>query len=205
MMHVLFMIGKRQNMSQSVIILGGVVIGYLFQAGVTALKYLSDDGALREITVWLMGGMWGASWTSVMLLLPIVLVCFLVTYSHSKDFNSMSGGDDVAKSLGVDVEKFRFRSLIIMTLCTSACIAFTGIIGFIGLMAPHICRILIGNDQRYLIPASALMGGLVLLISDSVGRVIMAPAELPVGVIMYIIGGIFFVYLIWTGQGRRIE
>ena len=196
---------RSKNASQSVIILAGVIIGYLFQAGITALKYISNDNALREITIWLMGGMWGVNWSSCLIILPICLICSIVITRQAKFFNVMSGGDDVARSLGVDVHKFRSRSLIIVTLMASACIGFTGIIGFVGLMAPHICRMLIGNDHRYLLLASGLMGAIILLISDTVARVILLPQELPVGVIMYVLGGIFFIYLITKKRGSNLE
>ena len=117
----------------------------------------------------------------------------------------MSGGDDIAKSLGVDVVKIRRNLLIVCTLITSACLAFTGVIGFIGLMAPHICRIIIGNDARYLIPASALLGAIILLISDTVSRIIMSPQDIPVGIILYLIGGIFFIWLVTRKNGRYIS
>ena len=203
--YLVCLISSRQKASQSVIILAGVVIGYLFQAGITFLKYVSDDSALREVTLWLMGGMWGASWASVLMLIPVVVICFYLIERNAKSFNAMMNGDDVAKNLGIDVEKLRRNSLIIVTIAVSACMAFTGVIGFIGLMAPHICRMFIGNDQKYLIIASALLGAVILLISDTVARVIMNPMELPVGVIMYVIGGIFFVYLISARNGRQIE
>ncbi|MFA6710476.1 MAG: iron ABC transporter permease [Candidatus Methanomethylophilaceae archaeon] len=202
---LVYSISRRQRSSQSIIILAGVVIGYLFQAGITYLKYASNDEALREITLWLMGGMWGASWAAIFILLPIVIICFAAVMGDAVKFNALLGGDDVASNLGIDVPRLRLYSLVTVSLAASACIAFTGIIGFIGLMAPHICRMIIGNDQRYLIPVSALMGALILLVSDTVARVIIAPEELPVGVIMYLIGGIFFVYLITMGQGRKIE
>ena len=198
-------IGKINNQSRSVVILGGVIIGYLFQAGVTALKYISEDGALREITIWLMGGMWGAAWKSVLPLIPIVLLCGFALCCKAVFFNAISGGDDVAKTLGIDVPKFRRDTLLIATLCTSACIAFTGIIGFIGLMSPHICRMIIGNDQRFLLPASGFMGALIIIVSDTAARMVLAPVELPVGVLMYLIGGAFFIYLISSGHGRRME
>lgn len=198
-------LGRKQGLSKSVMILSGVIIGYLFQAGVTALKYISDDASLREITEWLMGGMWGATWKTVVVVAPIVLICTASMMEKSQAFNAMSSGDDVARTLGVDVDRFRRRSLITVSFSTSACIAFTGIIGFIGLMSPHICRMIMGNDQRFLIPASALMGALILLISDTAARTVLSPVEIPVGVIMYVLGGIFFVYLITRGQGRGME
>lgn len=200
-MLVLFM-GRTRNQSKSILILAGVVIGYIFQAGITAMKYLSDDATLREITVWLMGGMWGASWKCIFVLLPIVLVTTYYFIKLSPKFDAVSGGDEVAKTLGVDVKKLRVNSLVIVTLTTSACIAFTGVIGFIGLMAPHLTRMIIGNKQQYLIPGSALMGAFILVVSDMVSRLIIAPAEMPVGILMYVIGGVFFIYMI-TNRRRR--
>ena len=204
-MCMVLLLCRTKHMSQSVVILAGVIIGYLFQAGITTLKYISNDSVLREITIWLMGGMWSTSWSSDIILLPIVLLGSIWVISQAKTFNVMGGGDDVAQTLGIDVKRFRSRSLIIVTLISSACIAFTGIIGFVGLMAPHICRMLIGNDHRFLLPASGLMGAIILLISDTVARTILLPQELPVGVIMYILGGCFFIYLISKKKGRNLE
>ncbi|MCQ2358420.1 MAG: iron ABC transporter permease [Methanocorpusculum sp.] len=103
------------------------------------------------------------------------------------------------------VDRFRITGLLIVSFAASACLAFTGIIGFIGLMAPHICRMLIGNDYRYLLPASALMGALILLVSDTAARVVRAPLEIPVGIVMYILGGLFFLFLITKGRGRLLS
>lgn len=202
---LVYLISRTKHTSQAIIILAGVVIGYLFQAGLLAMKYVSGDDALREIVTWLMGGMWGATWQAVAVLTPIVIICLLLIERRAWDINTLSAGDDVAKNLGIDVPKFRIKGLLVVSFAASACLAFTGIIGFVGLMAPHICRMLIGNDYRYLIPASALLGALILLISDTVARVILAPVEIPVGIIMYILGGLFFIFLITKGHGRYLS
>ena len=199
---IVLVIGRKRSTSRSIMILSGVIIGYLFQAGITALKYISNDAALREITEWLMGGMWGADWNSVVIVVPVTLVCAILIIKDSQVFNAITSGDDVAKTLGIDIDRFRRRSLVIVTLSSSVCLAFTGIIGFIGLMAPHICRMIIGNDQRFLVPASGLLGAMILLVSDTVARTVLAPIEIPVGVIMYVLGGAFFIYLIMR-KGRE--
>lgn len=204
-MILVLVIAKNNISSKSVLVLSGVVVGYLFQAGVSFAKYVSDDTALREIVNWLMGGMWGATWSSIVFVIPIVIIGLIILERRAVDMNTMSGGDDIAKSLGVDVVKIRRNLLIVCTLITSACLAFTGVIGFIGLMAPHICRIIIGNDARYLIPASALLGAIILLISDTVSRIIMSPQDIPVGIILYLIGGIFFIWLVTRKNGRYIS
>ena len=202
---LVYFISRARHASQAVMILAGVVIGYLFQAGLLVLKYVSDDDALREIVTWTMGGMWGATWQAIVILAPIVLICFFLVEWKAWDLNTLSSGDDVAKNLGIKVDRFRITGLLIVSFAASACLAFTGIIGFIGLMAPHICRMLIGNDYRYLLPASALMGALILLVSDTAARVVRAPLEIPVGIVMYILGGLFFLFLITKGRGRLLS
>jgi len=203
-MLLVYWIARSRGTSQSMLILAGVVIGYLFTAGVMALKYVTNNEKLRELMIWLMGGMWGASWNAVLILVPLVIICFVLLERISWDLNALSAGDDVAKNLGINVERLRLSGLMISTFAASCCLAFTGIIGFIGLMGPHICRMVIGNDHRYLIPCSALMGAAILLISDTVARTIMSPVEIPVGIIMYIIGGTFFLFLIMRGRGRGL-
>ncbi|MGN1045329.1 MAG: FecCD family ABC transporter permease [Candidatus Methanomethylophilaceae archaeon] len=193
---IVIMLSRRKGISRSTIILAGVIISYLFQAGVSLAKYISTDDALREITLWLMGGMWNASWSVDIILIPIVIASFAVLESMSMKVNILSAGEEVAESLGVRVSRLRTAGLVISTLVTSACLAFTGVIGFIGLMAPHICRMFIGNDCRFLFPAASVLGALILIVSDTVARVVISPEELPVGIIMYIIGGIFFIWLI---------
>jgi iron complex transport system permease protein len=201
---LVLVIAKKQHLAQSILVLSGIVVGYLFTAGISFMKYISEDNTLREITLWLMGGMWGATWSSVIILIPIVLICFILMEKCAVDINALSGGDDVAKNLGVNVNRLRIYGLTLSAFVASACLAFTGVIGFVGLMAPHICKMVIGNDHRYLLPASALMGALILLISDTVARTIMRPTELPVGIIMYLIGGIFFIWLVTRRSGRYL-
>ncbi|WP_400153507.1 FecCD family ABC transporter permease [Candidatus Methanomassiliicoccus intestinalis] len=186
----------KKDASRSTLVLSGVVISYLFQAGISFSKYVSDDEALREITNWLMGGMWNATWSAIIILTPIVVICLIFLEKLTLDINSLSVGDDIAKNVGVDVKKLRNTGLIVSTLVTSTCVAFTGVIGFIGLMAPHMCRMIIGNDTRYVLPASALLGSAILMFSDIIARVIVRPDQLPVGIILYLIGGIFFIWMV---------
>ncbi|WAC05781.1 MAG: iron ABC transporter permease [Methanoregula sp.] len=203
-MLLIYSISRSRGTTQSTLILAGVVIGYIFTAGVMSLKYITNNEKLRELMVWLMGGMWGASWNAVILLLPLCIGSFILLERKAWDLNALSAGDDVAKNLGIDVERLRLSGLMISTFAASCCLAFTGVIGFIGLMGPHICRMIIGNDHRYLIPCSALMGAAILLISDTAARTVMSPVEIPVGIIMYAIGGIFFLFLIMRGRGRGL-
>lgn len=196
------LLSRREHVSQSTLVLSGVVISYLFQAGLSFLKYISNDSALRDITLWTMGNLWSASWAIVFIVLPVVILCAIYLEKISIDINTLSAGTGVAKNLGIDVAKLRFRGLLVCTVITCTCLAFTGAIGFIGLMAPHICRRLIGNDNRYLLPASALVGGLILLISDTVARNAFA-TDVPVGILIYIIGGIFFIGMVLKKDWRN--
>lgn len=184
-------------------LLTGVAIGYLFSAGVSGMKYFSADDKLKEIVLWTMGGLWGASWDAVVTLLPIAALCFVLLYLNAGDLNVMSAGEDVAASLGVRVRRLRLTTLFIATLLAASFIAFTGVIGFVGLVAPHIARMVLGGDARVLLPGSALFGALLIVVSDTVGRMVIAPVEIPVGIITSVIGVPFFVYLI-VRQRRRL-
>ena len=202
---VVIIISKRTNVSRSTLILSGVIISYIFQSGLMLTKFLSDDAQLRDITMWMMGGFSGTTWGVILIVLPIVLICGLLMEKMAVDINALSSGDDVASNLGINVKSLRNRGLILSTLIASTCIAFTGTIGFIGLMAPHLCRMLVGNDHRYLIPASALLGAAILVVSDLFARIILRPSEIPVGVIMYVIGGIFFMWLVFGKKAGESE
>ena len=199
-MIIIMLTGKRA-VSHSTLILTGVVVGYIFSAILSYLKYISDEAALKDLTLWLLGGMWGASWDAVVIVLPIGLIGIILMWRTAVDLNALSSGDDVAKNLGVKVSAVRKRIMILSALVTSACMAFTGIIGFVGLMAPHMVRMLIGNDNRYLIPASAIFGALILVSCDAIARYVIRPSELPVGIIMYLVGGVFFMFLIRKMRG----
>lgn len=182
--------------SSKTLILSGVAIGYLFSAMVSFLKYVSNSDQLPEIVFWMMGGLTGIPWKSIFLIIIVVIISFTLMMKYSWDLNVMSSGEESAISLGVNFNKIKNISIVLSTLMTAVAVAFTGIIGFVGLIAPHISRIIIGSDYRYLIPASSLVGALLLLISDTVARNIIAPTELPVGIITSFIGVPFFLYLI---------
>ena len=198
-------VSKFQRMSNATMILTGVILSYLFEAGIMMFKYIATDSQLRDITVWLMGGFGEATWAVAIILLPVVLVCVMFLLNYSAQLNILANGDDVARNLGVDVVKLKRNSLLLSTFTVALCISFTGVIGFVGLMAPHICRMIIGNDNRFLLPCSGMLGSILLLASDTVGRVIAYPMEIPVGVVMYIIGGAFFIFLVFKGKWRSLS
>ena len=177
-------------------ILAGIAMLYIFSAATSLLMYFSKDEAVKEAYFWMVGDLVRASW-STFFSVVIMLACLIpVLMWKSWDINVMGAGDETAKSLGVNVERSRILILLIASLMTAGIVCFTGTIGFIGLVAPHMCRMVIGGDNRFLIPASGLFGAALLLAADTVARTIMAPIILPVGVITAFMGGPLFLYLI---------
>jgi iron complex transport system permease protein len=189
-------ISRLKNSSVTVLLLAGVAIAQLFAAGVSVLKYFSNNEALKDLIVWLMGGFWGANWEVLGILLPILAVSLTVLMRYAWDLNALSSGEEAARTLGVKIRSMRWICLILSTLIASTTIAFTGIIGFIGLVAPHISRMLIGTDYRFLLPCSCLIGALLLLLSDTVARLLLSPIEIPVGIVTAFFGAPFFIYLL---------
>jgi iron complex transport system permease protein len=193
---VVYGISKLCNNSITVLILTGTAIGSLFSAGLSILKYMSNAEALKDLEIWLMGGFWGANWNAIEIVIPFIILGFIIVFKYAWDFNALNAGEDVASTLGVNVKRLKTVSLITVTLISSICIAFSGVIGFVGLVSPHIARSLVGVDNRYLIPASGLIGGIMLLASDIIARTVMSPEEIPVGIITSIIGVPFFIFIL---------
>ncbi|WP_286169805.1 iron ABC transporter permease [Halocella sp. SP3-1] len=178
------------------LILAGVALSYLFSAGISFLKYTSNHEQLAELTIWLMGGLYRAEWIDVLILTPIMIICFIFLIKLAWDINTLNAGEEVAENLGIDVKTLRRKGSFITALLTSCVVAFTGIIGFVGLLAPHVCRMIFGNDNRFLIIASGLMGAIILVLADTAARLIINPTELPIGIITSICGAPFFLYIL---------
>ncbi len=177
------------------LILAGIIIGSIFSAFVGIMKYLAEDSALREIVFWLMGGFYYAGWEDVKLITPIVLVAFSIIWIHSWKLNILSMGDDEAKALGVNPEKYKFIFIIFATISTSVAVSSVGIIAWVGLMMPHAARMVIGPDHRYLIPVSAIFGAVYLIVCDTIARTLVS-AEIPIGIITSILGAPYLFYLL---------
>ncbi len=201
-MAIVYGISRMRGTSVETLILAGVAMGYLFSAVISLLKYVSGHEELREIVFWLMGGLYTARWENVIILIPAVLFFTMLLMRYSWDLNAMSAGEEVASSLGINVNRVRIICLSLSAVLTASVIAFTGIIGFIGLVSPHVCRLLIGSDHRYLIPCSGLIGALVLLVSDTACRTMISPTEIPVGIVTSFIGVPFFLYLLVSRKRR---
>ena len=182
------------------LLLSGVAVGSTLTA-VTSFLMVATERDLHTVVVWLMGGVTTATWMKVYITLPIVAAGFLYMYLMSRRMNLLLMGEDRARELGVDSQRTRRNLMVVAALTTAAAVAFTGLVGFIGLMVPHIMRLVVGPDHRRLLPATALFGALLLLLADTVARTALAPAEIPVGIITAAVGGPFFLYLLRARKG----
>lgn len=189
-------LSKIRAFDPNVIILAGVAISALFSAATAFLQYFADSHHVAAAVFWTFGNLGRASWPELTLLGALFLVAFFYFLLRSWDYNAMISGDDNAASLGVDTQKIRMGGMFFSSLLVSTAVSFLGIIGFVGLIAPQITRRLIGNDHRFLIPAAALMGALVLLVSDTAARALFSPVVLPIGVITSFLGAPVFLYIL---------
>ncbi len=196
--------GRDRRTSIFTLILAGVAVGALFSAVTSFLIFLSSGGEkLSDVLFWIMGGLGRAGWPSVAVLAPIVAVGIGGVIVLARDLNALSLGEEGAFHVGVNPDALYRWLLVLTTALTAAAVAMAGTIGFIGLVIPHVMRLLVGPDHRRLIPVSALAGGCFLVWSDVAARTVLAPAELPVGVITAFLGAPFFLYLLKT-RGARL-
>jgi len=193
---VILLLVKRKGASSETMILAGVAMVYIFNACTTILQYFADTNAVAATVFWLVGDLSRATWHQLPYVFGVMLLCFGVNLWLAWDINVMKLGDDAAKSLGVEVDRTRRVSLVAACLSTAVVVAFTGAIGFICLVAPHICRAFIGSDHKTLIVSSAFVGAILLLIADIFARQLLAPIVLPVGAITAFLGGPLLLYLL---------
>ncbi|MCE5334048.1 MAG: iron ABC transporter permease [Desulfobacteraceae bacterium] len=178
------------------IVLAGIIVSTFLSAMISLLKSLNEE-SVSTIVFWIMGSLSGKSWTHVLLVLPYIAAGAVAICCFTRELDLLSLGDIPAQQLGVNVGKVRFWLLLSASLITAAAVAVSGIIGFVGLVIPHLARLALGPRHRVLIPAAMLSGGLLVLVSDSIARSILpGGAEIPVGVVTAILGGPFFCYLL---------
>lgn len=179
------------------LILAGVALGALLQAGTTFLMFTARD-AYQTVQVlgWLMGSLALASWSEVRLTIPFLVVGFLIIGWHAHTLNVLQLDEDQAYSLGIPVERVKKVLIVATSLAVAAAVAVSGIIGFVGLIVPHVVRMIWGPDHRFLLPMSALLGSIALILADAVARTVFAPRELPLGVVTALVGAPFFLYLL---------
>ncbi|MCP4401417.1 MAG: iron ABC transporter permease [bacterium] len=175
------------------LIIAGIIVSSIFSAGISLLKSLSGE-QVATIVAWLMGSLAARTWPQVLLALPFVLGGTLVCSYFAGELNLLSLGEQESRALGVNVQTVRRIYTITASLLTAVCVSVSGIIGFVGLIVPHLLRFAVSSDNRALIPLSALLGGVLLLLADNVSRLLFA-LEIPVGVITTLFGGPFFIYV----------
>ncbi len=189
-------IGLGRSLNTRVLLLAGVVVGAFFNAIILLLLNFADVDAFRTAIFWMMGNMSGATWRSVVMLAAYMVPAVAILMTLARSFNLMAVGEETAFYLGTRVARVRMIAYLTTSLLVAASVAVSGVIGFVGLIVPHALRMLWGSDHRMLIPASILAGGTFLLLTDTVARTIVAPAELPTGVVTALAGVPLFVFLL---------
>lgn len=178
------------------LLLAGIAIAAMAQAFLGLIAFASDDRALRDLTLWTLGSLAGASWTKVFAIAPFAVLLILIVPRLVRGLNGFLFGEAEAYSLGIEIEKTKRLVVVATAACVGAAVAVSGIIGFVGIVVPHFVRLLTGPDHAYVLPASALLGASLALVADVAARIVVAPAELPLGIVMAIIGGPVFLHLV---------
>lgn len=184
------------------LILAGVAVSALFGAGMTALMVFHSDKVQGTIN-WIAGGFQGRSWEHVKMIIPYTIVGIMMALLGFRYLNILMLGDDVARSLGIRVEVARSLFIVLASLLSASAVSAAGLLGFVGLITPHVVRILIGSDHKYLLPLSVLIGSALVIYADTVARIVFNPVEIPVGVFMAFLGAPFFLYLLRKREKRN--
>jgi len=193
----------KKGFSTSTMLLAGVAVNFFFSSLILFIQYLSDFTHSFRIIRWLMGGFEIVGFQPVLTLLPFITIGSGVIFYLINELNLMTLGEDIALSRGVNVKRVKAILFFATSLMIGGIVAESGPIGFIGMMTPHICRLLIGPDHRFLTPATFLFGGTFLVFGDTLSRILIAPAEIPVGVITALLGGPFFLWLLLSGSSEK--
>ncbi len=186
----------RKRISITSLLLVGIAINAIGISGTGFMSYIARDPQARSITFWNLGSFAGAAWNQVLITWIVAMIVFAISLRYSKQLNALILGEEEASHLGVDPEKLKVRVMILTTAMVSVATAFVGVISFLGLIVPHVLRLLIGSDNKKLIPASMIMGAFLLTLADMGARLFLAPAEIPIGIITSIVGAPVFIFLL---------
>ncbi len=201
---VIFLLAQSGISGHNMLILVGIAMNFIFSSVSTLLTYFSNSEELKSLSLWMMGNLGRATWNDIGVLSIVTALVLPFLFLQNHKLNILNTGDECAEGLGVDVDRTRITVLILTTALSASVICFTGIIGFVGLVSPHIVRLIIGSDARYLMPASGFFGAVFLLGSDIVSLFIIEPAVLPVGIITSFAGGPLLLWLIIRRQQEKI-
>ena len=192
----------KRNVGPAGLILAGTALSAMFSGGSTLLQYFADDTSLGAVVFWTFGNLGNVGWKDLRFIGAVLAICFLYYLLNRWNYNAMEAGYDTASSLGVNTQRLLLVSMGVCSLSAAAAVSFAGIISFVGLIAPHLMRHFTGNDQRYLIPGSAICGSLLLLVADAAAKLIVQPVILPIGAILSFVGGPVFLVLLFRGGNR---
>lgn len=201
----ILLLARLKNLNASAIVLAGVAVSAIFQAGTTLIQYFASDTQVASAVYWTFGDLGRASYKTDLIMFIVVAVSTLFFFLKRWDFSAMSGGLAYAKTLGVNTRFMTIMSLLLASLITSVTVSFLGIIGFVGLTAPQFMKRIVGDDYRYLLPSSFLAGALLLLISDILGRLPIFGTSVPVGVVTSLIGGPVFLAILLRRKKNESE
>lgn len=194
---IILTLAKVRDLSPEAMILAGVAMASLFQAATMLMQYFAEsDVEVASVVFWTFGDMGRTYWNEIYIMLAVFLPAIIYFIFRRMDYNALTLSDETAMSLGVNPQRVRLEGMLMASLLTAVCVSFTGIVGFVGLVAPHFVRISITGDYRYLIPLSAISGSILLLIADTFGRTVISPVIIPVGIITAFIGAPTFIYLL---------
>lgn len=199
---VIFGLAYMADSSRTTIILAGITVSSFLNAGINTIKLLDTDITVN-LTTFMIGSLSGITFDNLKFPAIAIIIALLLSFLLAKTLNVLNLGDDIARSLGLNVTSMRLILLVLSSVLSGCVVSYAGLLSFVGLIVPHICRRLFGNDARYLLPCSALLGASFVLLCDILGRVLFAPFELPAGVLMAFIGGPFFLYLLFKKKGGR--
>ncbi|WP_045998204.1 FecCD family ABC transporter permease [Loktanella sp. S4079] len=182
------------------LVLAGVAVSFIVMALANVMIFLGDPRATHMVVFWMLGGLGLAQWAHLVFPAVVLCACSVWFMIRARDFDAMTIGDETAATLGINVTRFRLAAFVAGALVTGVMVAFSGIIGFVGLMVPHIVRMVVGGANGRVLPASLIVGAIFLVWCDILARTIMAPDDIPIGVVTGLIGGLFFVWLLRRGR-----
>ncbi|WP_343315598.1 iron ABC transporter permease [Brucella sp. BE17] len=188
--------GMTRATDRTQLVLAGVAISFIISAAANLVILFADPRAVANVVFWMLGGFGLAQWSNLAMPFVAFLIAGLIFMINARALNALAMGDESATTLGIRVTRLRFTLLITSAFVTGVLVAFSGMIGFVGLMMPHIARFLIGGDNRLVLPASAMLGALFLVLADTIARTLLAPNDIPVGIITGFIGGLFFLAML---------
>lgn len=193
---------RLRSFSPGVVVLAGIAVGSIWTAGTTLLQFYATDVGLSAAVIWNFGDLGRATYRTDLIMFAVVLLGGAFFLLMSWRYNALLSGDAAAKTMGINVDRLRFVSMLLASMITAVCVSFLGIIGFVGIICPHVTKRLLGQDHRFSIPASMLGGSLLLLLADTVSRSMGGGSALPVGAITTLLGAPFFVAIIFSKRGN---